>query len=191
MALCGGPGPPASPPVRTATDRVGGSRRHTRIPVGDTSEMNDPWRISEWATSRSGSSRKHFPRACCWRGADSCGNPEVLGSDDSSGGPGGGCGCTCSCTCTCTCTSTSGGAHLDEQLVRLEEVELTVLRSPCGRRSAMWRRWVTGRSGRTGFGTARMSVADVSRGDGAACLTTESATSRSGSNRKRSPEESP
>ncbi|MFE6999967.1 streptolysin S family bacteriocin [Streptomyces griseus] len=56
------------------------------------------------------------------------GDQEVLGSDDSSGGPGGGCGCTCSCTCTCTCTATGGGSHLDEQLVRLEEVELTVLR---------------------------------------------------------------
>lgn len=38
------------------------------------------------------------------------------------------CGCTCSCTCTCTCTSTGGGSHSDEQLVQLEEVELTVLK---------------------------------------------------------------
>ncbi|MEU8665793.1 MULTISPECIES: streptolysin S family bacteriocin [Streptomyces] len=69
-----------------------------------------------------------LPQGVLLEGRRFAGNPEVLGSDDSSGGPGGGCGCTCSCTCTCTCTSTSGGAHLDEQLVRLEEVELTVLR---------------------------------------------------------------
>ncbi|MEU9927007.1 streptolysin S family bacteriocin [Streptomyces anulatus] len=38
------------------------------------------------------------------------------------------CGCTCSCTCSCTCTSTGGGSHSEEQLVQLQEVELTVLK---------------------------------------------------------------
>ncbi|MBW3703801.1 streptolysin S family bacteriocin [Streptomyces griseus] len=69
-----------------------------------------------------------LPRGVLLEGRRFAGDQEVLGSDDSSGGPGGGCGCTCSCTCTCTCTATGGGSHLDEQLVRLEEVELTVLR---------------------------------------------------------------
>ncbi|MEU9107190.1 streptolysin S family bacteriocin [Streptomyces xanthophaeus] len=38
------------------------------------------------------------------------------------------CGCTCSCTCTCTCTGTNPAAAPNEQLVQLEDVELTVLK---------------------------------------------------------------
>ncbi|MFK0145453.1 streptolysin S family bacteriocin [Streptomyces griseus] len=71
-----------------------------------------------------------LPAGVALKGRALAGHPEVLGSDDSSGGPG--CGCTCSCSCSCTCSCTSSSGHATPEDLQVRDIELTLLRESLG-----------------------------------------------------------
>ncbi|MFD5640453.1 streptolysin S family bacteriocin [Streptomyces anulatus] len=71
-----------------------------------------------------------LPGGVALKGRAFAGHPEVLGSDDSSGGPG--CGCTCSCSCSCTCSCSSSSGHAMPEDLHMRDIELTLLRESVG-----------------------------------------------------------